>query len=89
VTSNCLQLITGALECGIAMLDQASRRITICSFGDDEFFCQLEMALVQLGPKECVVVKARCTLCLLFDCCKQLFLNKDDIDSFVGPVVAA
>lgn len=40
---------------GIAYLNPSTRVIGACEFADDEHFCQLETALIQLGAKECVL----------------------------------
>ena len=40
---------------GLAYADLSSRVIGACEFADDEHFCQLETALIQLGAKECVI----------------------------------
>lgn len=44
---------------GLAFLDPSRRLLGCCEFADDEHFCHLETALVQLGPKECVLPKVR------------------------------
>jgi DNA mismatch repair protein MSH2 len=46
---------------GIAYLNPSSRVIGACEFADDEHFCQLETALVQLGARECVLSSSTST----------------------------
>eukprot|EP00891_Asterochloris_glomerata_P003123 jgi/Astpho2/3123/fgenesh1_pm.00051_%23_46_t len=46
---------------GIAYCDAASRKLGMCEITDDEHFCNLEAVVVQLGAKECVLVKEKDT----------------------------
>ena len=47
---------------GIAYCDAASRKLGMCEITDDEHFCNLEAVVVQLGAKECVLVKVGTSL---------------------------
>ncbi len=42
---------------GIAFADTARRQLGACEFTDDEHFCNLELAVVQLGARECMLAK--------------------------------
>jgi hypothetical protein len=44
---------------GLAYLNPSLRLIGACEFADDEHFCGLEAALVQLGAREAALPKVR------------------------------
>lgn len=48
----------GARTIGIAFCDAAGRALGACEYADDEYFCNTESVLVQLGAKEVVLPKA-------------------------------
>ena len=52
-----LASLEGHRTVGIAYCDAASRKLGMCEITDDEHFCNLEAVVVQLGAKECVLVK--------------------------------
>lgn len=52
-----LALVEGQRVVGVAYVDAAAKRLGACEFNDDEHFCGLEAVIVQLGVKECVVMK--------------------------------
>ena len=47
----------GARTIGIAFCDAAGRALGACEYADDEYFCNTESVLVQLGAKEVVLPK--------------------------------
>jgi DNA mismatch repair ATPase MutS len=51
--------VDGQRMVGLAFVDAATRHMGACEFHDDDHFCSLEAAVVQLGAKECVLVKVR------------------------------
>ena len=57
----------GARTIGIAFCDAAGRALGACEFADDEYFCNTESVLVQLGAKEVVLPKASCCTDALHD----------------------
>ena len=48
----------GARTIGVAFCDAAGRALGACEYADDEYFCNTESVLVQLGAKEVVLPKA-------------------------------
>ena len=57
-----------ACQVGVAFSDAALRRLGACEFADDEHFCNLEAVTTQLGAKECVMPKVRCSTTSRTDC---------------------
>ena len=54
-----LNYVEGHRTIGIAFADTARRQLGACEFTDDEHFCNLELAVVQLGARECMLAKVR------------------------------
>ena len=52
-----LSYVEGHRTVGIAFADTARRQLGACEFTDDEHFCNLELAVVQLGARECMLAK--------------------------------
>ena len=52
-----LNYVEGHRTIGIAFADTARRQLGACEFTDDEHFCNLELAVVQLGARECMLAK--------------------------------
>ena len=52
-----LLLQGGVRRVGVAYLDAGRHRLGAAEFADDEQFCTLEAVALQLGAKECAVLK--------------------------------
>lgn len=52
-----LALAGGVRRVGIAFLDAGRRRLGAAEFADDDQFCTLEAVALQLGAKECALLK--------------------------------
>jgi DNA mismatch repair protein MSH2 len=52
-----LSLQGGGRRVGVAYLDAGRHRLGAAEFADDEQFCTLEAVALQLGAKECAVLK--------------------------------
>ena len=52
-----LSLAGGGRRVGVAYLDAGRHRLGAAEFADDEQFCTLEANALQLGAKECAVLK--------------------------------
>ncbi len=52
-----LALTAGMRRVGVAFIDCGSRRLGAAEFADDDQFCTLEAVALQLGAKECAVLK--------------------------------
>lgn len=52
-----LSLQGGGRRVGVAYLDAGRHRLGAAEFADDEQFCTLEAIALQLGAKECAVLK--------------------------------
>lgn len=52
-----LEAQDGARKIGLAFINSRTRKLGACEFADDEHFCHLETALVQIGVKEAILPK--------------------------------
>jgi hypothetical protein len=52
-----LALVGGVRRVGVAYLDAGHHRLGAAEFADDDQFCTLEAVSLQLGAKECAVLK--------------------------------
>lgn len=60
-------LLLGSHKIGIGFVDATSRELSLAEFEDNEVFSNLESAIIQLGVKECLLLKpvsVKLNLCL-------------------------